>query len=770
VTGPLSETVAPAGRQARDGNRAASSSTAEDTAAQPAGARSQVLEWLSALFSGTLTGAITVTASVSLAALIFVGDLSVYLDHGIHLALITALLIGLTVSLSGSCGVSIAIPQDRTAPILAIMAGGIAGAAPAGMPVEQIALNVIAAIVAATLITGAFLFALGLARAGGLMRFIPYSVLAGFFAGTGWLLVLGGLRVMTGLDLDTPAGLVALAEAEMAARWLPGVALALAIVGVSRLIPYAAALPLVLAAGATLFFLVMIAGGETLTSLRETGWLLSTPEAADRTALALAHVQVLSGADWALVADQWAGIGTILMISAVSILLTVSALELLSGQEIDVNRELRVAGLANVAAGLAGGMVGFHSLSISSLVIRLGGRTRLAGVFAALTCGAALLFGAQAIADLPRVVVGGLLIFLGFSFLGQWLFATFRRLPHGEYLVIPLILVVIATFGFVSGMLTGLLAALVIFVLNYSRTPVIRYALSGDQARSTVERSLEDERLLRAHGRQTQVLKLRGYLFFGTMAQLSGRIRERADDRDLAALRFAVLDFEQVTGVDSSAAYAFQRLMQTAEQRGFTLILTGLGDTLESLLRGAGLSENGEHFRWFVDLDHGLEWIENRLLSQLGDSRARVCRSIMERLAELFPNRASAVEFAAYLSEISFPAGHELIRQGDPSGDLYFLEEGDVSVYLRLPDGSSARVRRTGSGTVLGELGFYLGTTRTASVVANRPGRAFRLTAAALQRMETEHPEYAAALHRFMADLLAERLLHTTQTLQAVLD
>jgi SulP family sulfate permease len=30
------------------------------------------------------------------------------------------------------------------------------------------------------------------------MRFIPYSVLGGFFAGTGWLLVLGGLRVMTG--------------------------------------------------------------------------------------------------------------------------------------------------------------------------------------------------------------------------------------------------------------------------------------------------------------------------------------------------------------------------------------------------------------------------------------------------------------------------------------------------------------------------------------------------------------------------------------------
>ena len=55
-------------------------------------------------------------------------------------------------------------------------------------------------------------------------------------------------------------------------------------------------------------------------------------------------------------------------------------------------------------------------------------------------------------------------------------------------------------------------------------------------------------------------------------------------------------------------------------------------------------------------------------------------------------------------------------------------------------------------------------------VVANRPGRAYALTVAALQRMDAEHRGYAAALHRFMANLLAERLPHTTQTLQAVLD
>lgn len=770
MTAPQSETATSAIPQVRDGNQAGEGGSARGDAARAMGAGRGVPGWPAAILSGVLAGAITVTASVSLAALIFVGDLSVYLDQGIHLALVTAVVIGFMVSLMGSCGVTIAIPQDRTAPILAIMAGGIAGAAPAGMPADQVMLNVVVAIVTATLVTGVFLLALGLARAGGLMRFIPYSVLAGFFAGTGWLLVVGGLRVMTGLELATPAGLLALADPEVAFRWLPGVALALAIIGVSRIVSYAAALPLVLTAGAAVFFLVMLSAGETMTSLGAAGWLLSTPEAADRAALGLTHQQAFAGADWTLVTGQWASIGTILVISAVSILLTASALELLSGQEIDVNRELRVAGLANIAAGFSGGMVGFHSLSISSLVIRLGGRTRLIGVFAALTCAAALLFGAEVIAGLPRVVVGGLLLFLGLSFIGQWLFAARRRLPGGEYLVIPLIMVVVATLGFVSGMLIGLLAALFIFVLNYSRTPVIRYALSGDQAKSSVERSLEDERLLRTQGRQTLLLKLRGYLFFGTMAQLSARILQRADDPSLPPLRFAVLDFEQVSGVDSSAAYAFQRLIQTGERRGFTLLLTGVSAGLEGRLRRSGLTAAPERLLWFVDLDHGLEWIENRLLDQSGKGEARVSRSIMARIEERIPNRAGACELFPYLTEVEFPAGEELIRQGDASGDLYFLEEGEVSVYLRMPDGSSVRILRTGAGTVLGELGFYLGTPRTAAVVADRPVRAYRLSTTALRRMEVEHPEYAAALHRFMADLLAERLLNTTRTLRAVLE
>ncbi len=93
-----------------------------------------------------------------------------------------------------------------------------------------------------------------------------------------------------------------------------------------------------------------------------------------------------------------------------------SALELVVHQEIDLNQELRAAGLANLAGGLAGGMLGFQSLSLSRLAHDFGSRTRLAGIVTSLLCGLALFAGPSAFAFLPKFALGGLLLYPGFGF------------------------------------------------------------------------------------------------------------------------------------------------------------------------------------------------------------------------------------------------------------------------------------------------------------------------------------------------------------------
>jgi SulP family sulfate permease len=71
---------------------------------------------------------------------------------------------------------------------------------------------------------------------------------------------------------------------------------------------------------------------------------------------------------------------------------------------------------------------------------------------------------------------------------------------------------------------------------------------------------------------------------------------------------------------------------------------------------------------------------------------------------------------------------------------------------------------------VVGEIALYAGVARTADVVAETPSVVLRLSRESIERLETEEPALAAALHRWLATTLAERLSDTRGALDALLD
>src|SRR3546814_16744724 len=75
------------------------------------------------------------------------------------------------------------------------------------MPPQDMVAALIVAIAASTICTGLCFYLLGRFRVGGLIRFIPYPVMGGVLAGLGWLLLQGGLSVLTGetLRIETAA-------------------------------------------------------------------------------------------------------------------------------------------------------------------------------------------------------------------------------------------------------------------------------------------------------------------------------------------------------------------------------------------------------------------------------------------------------------------------------------------------------------------------------------------------------------------------------------
>jgi SulP family sulfate permease len=467
---------------------------------------------------------------------------------------------------------------------------------------------------------------------------------------------------------------------------------------------------------------------------------------------------------------QAGNMAILLIVSVVGLLLNASSLELIIRQDVDLNRELRTAGFANLLSGLGGGMVGYHALSSSTLSYRIGARGRWPGILAGAICMALLFTGSALLAFFPVPILGGLLLFLGLDFLVDWVVEGWSRLSKPEYAVVLLILVVIAAAGFLAGVAVGLVAMIILFMLSYSRINVVHHAGTGAEIRSSVERCAYHRQVLAKDlGAHIHILELQGFIFFGTANALLDQIRARVADADQPPVRYIVLDFRRVTGLDSSAVLSFVKGQQLAEAQGIILVLTHLSGRIREQIALGGLLEDGVGVRVFPDLDHGLEWCEEVLLEVEGITAMHLPVTLRAQLADGGFEKASTARLMEFLERVDVEVGEYLIRQGREADQLYFIERGAVVVCLETEGGERVRLQTLGLGTAVGELGLYLGATTTASVLAESPTVAYRLTRATLSKMKEEEPELAATFHEFVAHMLSERLAATTRTLEAVL-
>ncbi|MBI9082832.1 MAG: SLC26A/SulP transporter family protein [Desulfobacterales bacterium] len=725
---------------------------------------------VSRVTAGFVVGGLAVTLSLSLAALIFSGPLSPFLPVAIRVILLGAAVVSVAGALTGSLPGTILVPQSAPAALTALMAAALAGNLAAdAVPAGRLCMTVMAALAGTTLCTGVVLLLLGKLRLGAMVRFVPYPVFGGFLAGTGWLLVQGAMRVMTDLPLAT-SNLALLGAPGIALRWVPGLIFALVLLVVLARYNHLMVMPVLIVSAIGLFYgLLSLMGLSTVDavsrgllapSFASTGWL---PQgfAAGGLMVSWPHMTVIFHA-----------LPALLVISVVDLLFSASALELAVAKDIDLNRELKAAGVANLLAGIGGGIIGYQSMTFTVLSRQISpDSSRIPGLVSAALCALTLIFGSALLHLFPKPVLGGLLMFLGFSFLREWLWDAYFRLSPMDYGIVVLILLVIVLWGFMAGLAVGMVAAVALFVVDYSRIDVIKHALAGDVHRSNVDRSEEEHRLLKAYGEAIHVFKLQGFIFFGTASTLLEAFRCRVRDGGSAPLGYAVFDFNRVTALDASAVYSFLRMRQLAEADGVRLVLTHLSGAIGRRLEKGGLVDDpGGRVRFFPDLDRGLEWCEDAVLAGVHAQALPVDGLLAQRVRRLFTDPDLAERLMGYLVKQTIDAGAFLMRQGDPADALFFIESGQVTTLLETDDGKTIRLRTMQPGTVVGEIGLYLDEPRSASVVADRPTTVYCLSGDALGRMRKEAPDIAAEFHRFIACLLAERLVYTNAALKSLQD
>jgi SulP family sulfate permease len=165
-----------------------------------------------------------------------------------------------------------------------------------------------------------------------------------------------------------------------------------------------------------------------------------------------------------------------------------------------------------------------------------------------------------------------------------------------------------------------------------------------------------------------------------------------------------------------------------------------------------------------------MEWCENMLLTKNETSTQFISTSLASQLKRNFPHPELVESLMGFLERVEAEAAQTLMRRGEASDAMYFVESGRLNIELTTPDGDVIRLRSIRSGTVIGEMGLYLKQPRTADVVTLQPSVLYRLSAEALLKMEAEQSQTAAALHEWIALMLAERLSDNNRAIEALLD
>ena len=712
---------------------------------------------LSAKFPRALVAAWIITAIVVLycfavAAIIFSGPLSRFVVEGVGMMLFGATVFCLLVAVISGYRGAIAGPQDISATVLGTM-GVTVAARTAYASDETTFMTMTALLVLSTLVTGLLFLVIGHCRLSNLFRFVPYPVTGGFFAGTGWILSLAALSVMSGMTLDWQT-LPRFLDSASLWKWVPGAAYGLILALVMKRRSSIAFLvgSLVLVIG--LYHLALLSLDISLEDAEAAGLLLSgMPEGGLWPTFGLNDLEHV---DWGVVAGQVPNVLTVATVTLLCVVVNMNGFEVATGVKIDLDREFRAAGVAGSIAAVGGSSPGSHSIVLSLASRMLGADTPWTGILTSLGLCLTMFFGSAMLELLPKTVIGGLLFFLGVDLLGSWLYDIRRKLHWSDYGIVLLIACTIAVFGFIEGVAVGMLAALALFAIRLSRMDPIEESLTGADLRSNRVRSIPDRAILLDQGERIRIHRLRGYVFFGSVYRLVDRLEESLSATPTPS--FIVLDCTSVLGFDVSSINVMCGFLRTAHSSGAQVVICAPPARFRSNVVRDLPATVWNRLLFEADLDHALERCEDMRIAEIQQdpassregSRGALLERVVDDLEEhldrqvLFEELVELLE--PWLERREYDAGDTLAACGTIQPGMQFLVTGRVSVH----DAEGIRLLQCGPGEVIGRQAAFGAHPASTTTVAEEPCVTMTLIPLGRRLLESTEPGLGLKLYQFL--------------------
>ena len=607
---------------------------------------------LKAAMYGVINAVVVAPVMIGFAAIIFRhpafhADPTVY-GRLVKLVMFSSTVHQISFSTFSSLPFSIGQVQDAGLIFLSKMAGDLADATAHEGADVQLA-TVLVGLSVSTALLGVALVITGKLRLAMLVQYLPLPVVGGYLAFIGLYCLEAGLTMMSGvqvtslLGFDCPSQWAALAQPSALLAVMPGVLCGVGMLLVLQRFHHFLVLPSMLLAIPTAFYIVATLCGYDLPALRDAGWV--APQQPPASTLEVFAFFKFGLVRWELlpsIIPTWLGMYVVVAFSSS---LDVAAIQMDMGKQLDFNHELVTVGISNALSGLTGGFTGSYIFSQTIFTFRTGTRSRVCGLV--VVAMEALLFVApfSVVAYVPKLFFGAVLTFIAVDLMLDWLYHSRHKVHPAEYLIIWLTFGLINLVGLELGMACGVLAAMLQFILDYARVPVVQRVT----LRSNVMRSPMLSSVLASLQPQIIQLRCRGYIFFGSTVQIMDDVLGSVvlpdgayaasspsasrpasspstpmlsdSQRDsLEPTRFVVFDFTMVNGLDATAARScFLNLCRTLAPAGIQLVFGGVaaGGAVESLLIGheilgpnAGASEASR----FDTIDEALEFCEEELL------------------------------------------------------------------------------------------------------------------------------------------------------------
>ena len=717
-------------------------------------------QWLNDIFASAAPAVLTVSFGLSYSVLIFSGPLVSYLPYGIAATFTATAVIAVVIALGSTFPFAVGAPETSTAAVTGILAASLVEHITTTDPTAQLLGPVLLTLSAATIITGLVLCSMGLTRIGRAIRYVPYPVIGGFLGTTALLITLGGVRVITDrpLRFDT---LASFANPMTMYELLAGAALAFTIYLMWHRSRNPLALPAILVGGVMVAHIAFHFAGVSLEQVQMLGWTFQSPPRASLTTPW--RLSDIENYPWQALPGLVGNLIAVIFVTAISTLFNTTGLEVATGREANLERELTVAGTANILSGLFGGYAGCISLSRSLLNTNGGATSRLSGLVVATVAVLMLVADPALLGYMPKFILGGLLIYLGIDQLNRWIVESRRRLSTTEYLSLLAIIFIIMTWGFIAGVLIGIVIGCATFALSASRISSIKFGFNGAEYRSSLDRSRHDLALLAAHGREIHGLNLQSYLFFGSANRLYQHVRALLQHHP--ECRYLVFDFKLVTGIDSSAAYSFAQIRRSAIESGVKLVLVNLPSATERMLR-SGEFLSGD-ILVMPELDHALEWCENEIIVR-HRGHEQDDGDLQSWFVAILGNKHDAAELAQRCERVEVGALEIIARAGERADSMLFILNGRVGVTVEAGDGRITRVRSLGRRTTVGEMGLVAGQPRSATIQAEIDSVLYVLRADAFNAIMADNPQLGQKLLTYFMSVMAERLAFASRMIGAL--